>query len=470
MPPPICSAVGCRKFSTFTCSKCEAFGAHPRLSFLCGPQCLNSTDHQAIHDAYAKPTFKKKVPGTKLNEFAVYKGDVNSDNNPHGKGIIVLPDSTCYQGRWLNGERSGKCNFYRDGTGNTIESGLFEKDIPVHGTCKFKLSGNVYTGPLNNQGQMHGEKGNLKRVTSASPSVEGEKIISVYEGRFENGLENGQGVLTCADGNGKISLMSKGTVFKGTFVKGVPVEGECTYSNGDKYKGRIDEECEPNGVGVLKKADGSSVAEGHFKHGRLHGKGKETFSDGCTYTGYYEEGLMSGYGTYAYSSTGDYYSGSFELNLKHGEGMYRWKNGDCFAGQFVEGLIRGKGVMTYTNGLVEEGEWKEEVDAKGKKCLVAYHVKSCTGSVVDKSWFGGWSKPATKEDKERERKKKLEEERRKKMDEDSNRDDDNLSQLTMGTSSVVDINMFTGTEMPFNEWSDKKARWLRRLGLKRWST
>lgn len=479
MTPPICSAVGCRNLSTLTCSKCESFGVPSQLTFLCGPTCLKSSDHQAIHDAYAKPTFKKRVPATGSEirtdiiasgasaamDVVVYKGDVNTENQPHGKGIIIIPDSSCYHGRWLNGERNGICIFYRDCIGNTIESGVFERDVPVKGTCKFKLSGNVYTGPLNSKGQMHGDKGHLKRATSASPTVQDEKIISIYEGRFENGLEDGDGCLTYADQNGRITLMSKGAVFKGSFSKGIPIEGSCTYPNGDKFKGHVDDVCEPHGSGVLKKSDGS-VAEGNFKHGRLHGKGKETFSDGSTFEGYYENGYMSGYGTYIYAGSGDSYSGAFHKDLKHGQGIYRWKNGDCFSGEFVEGLICGKGVMTYTNGLVEEGEWKEEIDSKGRRKLIAYYVRSSTGSVQDQGWFSSWTKNVeTQKDKARKKMLKEEEERRRKEEEDCKRDDDEMSQLTMGT---VDASFFTGTEVPFNPWNDAKARWMRRFGFKVW--
>ena len=78
----------------------------------------------------------------------VYEGNINSDNEPHGYGVINYADDTLFQGEWSNGKiTSGKMTF-PDGV--TYE-GEFKDDLR-NGKGIVKLADNTinYSGMWKN--------------------------------------------------------------------------------------------------------------------------------------------------------------------------------------------------------------------------------------------------------------------------------------------------------------------------------
>jgi len=61
--------------------------------------------------------------------------------------------------------------------------------------------------------------------------------------------------------------------------------------------------------------------------GKKHGRGKEKYSDGSEYTGYYCEGI------------------------RQGEGKLKENDGSSYVGEFHDDKINGKGVYTWAEGL-----------------------------------------------------------------------------------------------------------------------
>ncbi len=167
---------------------------------------------------------------------AGYKGQVDSELKPHGKGIMRYKDDTEYAGQWEHGMKCGEGTllmssdnltyegqFQNDqfhGHGKLIDAshrvafeGDFNQGIPRSGSGSIKLNGNTYNGTFYD-GNFFG------RGTIRNPS-DG----SIYEGSLEDGLYHGQGKLTYSDGS----------TFKGRFVGNCKVEGVFRDECGREY-------------------------------------------------------------------------------------------------------------------------------------------------------------------------------------------------------------------------------------------
>jgi hypothetical protein len=57
-----------------------------------------------------------------------------------------------------------------------------------------------------------------------------------------------------------------------------------------------------------------------------HGHGRETWPDGSSYDGYYEQGKKHGQGTYVFSN-GSVYNGGWKDNMMEGVGTFTWRDG-----------------------------------------------------------------------------------------------------------------------------------------------
>ena len=102
----------------------------------------------------------------------------------------------------------------------------------------------TWEGPTKG-GKAHG-------IGTAKKYMQG-KLESTYEGEYRNGVREGNGTFTHADG----------TVRKGTFVKG-----------------------QMTGYGIMEAENGDSY-EGEFINYRMHGKGKGKWGNGSTFEGFW---------------------------------------------------------------------------------------------------------------------------------------------------------------------------------------
>lgn len=75
------------------------------------------------------------------------------------------------------------------------------------------------------------------------------------------------------------------------------------------------------------------------------------FKKGGCFVGEMHSSLMSGYGTFEWS-TGVKYSGYFIENKRHGYGVQEWPDGSRFEGEFVEDNRHGQGRHKWANGEV----------------------------------------------------------------------------------------------------------------------
>jgi hypothetical protein len=123
-----------------------------------------------------------------------------------------------------------------------------------------------------------------------------------YEGEFVQGLPQGKGTYTWADGES----------FVGSFDKGIPqIPHSGCYVADPRLRGRY---------------------QGTCLNAKAHGRGKAT-------------GI-------------DIYEGEFSNGLTDGQGTYVWSNGDRYIGQFKAGQANGRGVMKYGDGKEEAGLWQ----------------------------------------------------------------------------------------------------------------
>lgn len=159
------------------------------------------------------------------------------------------------------------------------------------------------------------------------------------------------------------------------------------YENGDCYEGEM-----KNGVfegtGRYTQADGVYY-DGSWTGGRKEGHGIYHLADGSVYDADFKEGRLNGKGTYK-GANGDTYSGEFKDGRKHGEGEYHWADGSFYKGKWRYDRQQLGGTMHYANGEVFGGFWDNGKYGFSGKYYYA------DGSVYDGGWKNnlpdGWGK------------------------------------------------------------------------------
>ena len=134
--------------------------------------------------------------------------------------------------------------------------------------------------------------------------------------------------------------------------------GTHTWSNGKVYRGTwLDDSMA--GVGRLTSPTGESY-EGHWEDSQACGHGVYTQADGLVYVGGWEGNLQQGEGEQI-TPEGHAYKGKFRRGKKHGVGELRLKVGsawDVYRGEFAENLYDGQGEYTWSDGRFFTGSWK----------------------------------------------------------------------------------------------------------------
>lgn len=74
---------------------------------------FEDNNHAAIWDLAHLKRYVKLSSELKGTDTFYYKGDVNSDGNPDGKGLAIYEDNSYYYGDWSDGVRSGDGRWFR---------------------------------------------------------------------------------------------------------------------------------------------------------------------------------------------------------------------------------------------------------------------------------------------------------------------------------------------------------------------
>ena len=70
--------------------------------------CSVTSDHQMVSDLFDfKELSGQDNFGIKRYKNGVYKGQINTDNNRHGFGVMVHSSGRTFEGNWLNDKRNG---------------------------------------------------------------------------------------------------------------------------------------------------------------------------------------------------------------------------------------------------------------------------------------------------------------------------------------------------------------------------
>ena len=126
-------------------------------------------------------------------------------------------------------------------------------------------------------------EGGSSVVTVNTPTeiVEQPKKEFEYEGEYKDGLRDGQGTLTYADGR----------MYVGEFKDGLrDGQGTYTWANGDHYVGEFKDD-NIHGQGTYTWANGNHYV-GEWKDGTYHGQGTYTWADGRKEEGIYRDGVF----------------------------------------------------------------------------------------------------------------------------------------------------------------------------------
>ena len=116
--------------------------------------------------------------------------------------------------------------------------------------------------------------------------------------------------------------------------------------------------------------DGSRYEGGFVEvDGKRIRQGVGTLTDGPeTYTGGWENDLMSGDGKYSFAS-GAIYSGSFLQGKFDGEGSYKWPDGSSYTGGWRENKMHGQGKYVDVEGVVWAGVFHNGLFFNGKSYI-----------------------------------------------------------------------------------------------------
>ncbi|MFP5461220.1 MAG: hypothetical protein ACLGII_06535, partial [Gammaproteobacteria bacterium] len=90
-------------------------------------------------------------------------------------------------------------------------------------------------------------------------------------------------------------------LYEATFERdGVLVRADLLLPDGGRYIGQLNAQNQQTGQGVEFDADGSVVASGQWRDGKMHGRGRQILPIGDRYEGEFVAGKRSGLGSYTW--------------------------------------------------------------------------------------------------------------------------------------------------------------------------
>lgn len=167
----------------------------------------------------------------------------------------------------------------------------------------------------------------------------------------------------------------EGTCHGKTILNGVNygTKGTYVWENGDRYRGEW-KNGKPHGRGLMMydypadPGNGSSSWWGKWKYGNPSGYGHYKYANGDHFMGFYENGRIQTKYEYTYTyANGDMYTskmkdiGTYPNNSKQIFRNYTYNDGSKYAGFYKDNKKNGPGTYTSASGIVQEGEWINDV-------------------------------------------------------------------------------------------------------------
>lgn len=149
------------------------------------------------------------------------------------------------------------------------------------------------------------------------------------------------------------------TEYIGNFVNGVREgKGTFTFANGNEYIGNFQNN-KSNGIGRMKY-NNSDEYLGNWIDGRKEGLGIYTWEDGSIYIGEFKDSKMDGNGS-CFNSKGELiYDGEWKRGQIHGQGRYIWNKDKWYEGEFQQGQKHGVGTFYLNGEPTYSGTWKHD--------------------------------------------------------------------------------------------------------------
>lgn len=239
-----------------------------------------------------------------------------------------------------------------------------EPTFPVPTSARDSQTATIVQGVKEYENGDRYEGGLLRGIREGHGKYFSKIKASIYEGGYKDGKRHG---------HGKYSFPTGASV-AGTFQRGILVQGEYRFPNGDLYVGdfkddKFDGQGEWRSASFVKAqlseeepADTSSpdsvkrpsaaidVYKGSWKAGKRHGPGEAKLRCGDVYTGEFLNDAIHGFGKYHFSN-GDLYNGQFAQGLIHGVGEYTFaSSGKVLLGEFANGkLVKSSAITNPTN-------------------------------------------------------------------------------------------------------------------------
>ena len=98
---------------------------------------------------------------------------------------------------------------------------------------------------------------------------------------------------------------------------------------------------------------------GEFNNGKISGQGTYTWLNGDQYIGQFVDGSTNGYGSLTFA-IGDTYIGEVKDNQFHGQGTFTHADGTQYVGEHKKSKRSGLGTLTYSSGIKYTGKWKND--------------------------------------------------------------------------------------------------------------
>lgn len=221
-----------------------------------------------------------------------------------------------------------------------------------------------YSDP--NEQQPHVEEDNQSLGQTVASSTYGEdrqKVVhkTLLDPYGDKGVYTGVVLRTTGmpHGLGRMVYEEDGRIFEGDWRHGRwHGYGKATFSNGDAYDGEYKFD-QRHGKGVYKWADGR-IFDGQFSEDKRHGHGVFTWPDGAVYDGDFVNGQRQGHGKYRFADGGEYV-GSWHGGRYSGFGTCTWEDGRRYRGEWRNGMAHGRGTETYPNGAIRhDGQWVDD--------------------------------------------------------------------------------------------------------------
>lgn len=288
------------------------------------------------------------------------------NNKFHGKGRYNLSNGDVYDGDWVDGKRTGKC-VYVFGEQSDFYGERYEGEVlngKWHGKGKFfYASGDVYDGDW-----VNGQKTGSCNYTFADGRKYSGEVLNgkwngkgkyyysngdIYDGDWVNGKQTGSCIHTFADGRKYI-----GEVLDAKWNG----QGVFYYTNGSSYNGAWKNSFQ-TGQGIFTWPGGNKF-EGTFENDNIK-KGKffrhgELIFEGLNYSTNFTGGEQ-----WIFRSTGSFVQ---LLDQKLQIASIRYDNGDYFIGKVYNDYLgvldkpNGEGIMVYAEGKAVSGTFSSRVE------------------------------------------------------------------------------------------------------------